>query len=65
MTNFENLKNSTIDEMADFIAVIIISSSCGVFGFSDMLPKMIRELSSYNEMFEEIKQFLESESDNE
>lgn len=65
MTNFEALKNSTINEMADFIAVTIIASSCGAFSFLDMSAEMIREFSSYNEMFEKIKRFLGSEADNE
>lgn len=65
MTNFEKIILKNIDEMADFITLIIIGYSCGIFGFSDMSQEMIRESPLYNEMFKEMKRFLESEADNE
>lgn len=65
MTNFEKIISKNIDEMADLITVAIIGSSCCIWGFSDMSKEMIRELSPYNEMFKEMKQFLERDVDNE
>lgn len=65
MTNFENLKKSTIDEMADFIAITIMASSCGVFGFNKMTSDMLRSLPTYNDMVLECKTFLEKEVDDE
>lgn len=65
MTNFENLKKSTIDEMADFIAITIMASSCGVFGFDKMTSDMLRSLPIYKDMVCEVKSFLEKEVGNE
>lgn len=65
MTNFECLKNSTIDGMADFIAITIMASSCRVFGFDKMTSDMLRPLPTYKDMVCKVKLFLEKEADNE
>ena len=61
MTNFENLKKSTIDEMADFIAIMIMASSCRVLGFDKLTSDMICSLPTYKDMVCEVKLFLEKE----
>lgn len=65
MTNFEALKNSTIDEMSDFIAITIMASTCGVFGFDEMTSDMLRSLPTYKDMVCKVKLFLEKEVGNE
>lgn len=65
MTNFEALKNSTINEMADFIAITIMTSSCGTLGFDKMTPDMLRPLPTYKDMVCKVKLFLEKEVENE
>lgn len=65
MTNFENLKNSTIDGMADFIAMMIMASSCKFLGFDKLTSDMLRSLPTYNDVVLGCKTFLEKEVDNE
>lgn len=65
MTNFEALKNSTINETADFIAIAIMASSCRVFGFDKLTSDMLRSLPTYKDMVCEVKLFLEKEVGNE
>ena len=65
MTNFEKLKNSTIYEMADFIAITIMASSCRVSGFDKLTLDMLRLFPTYNDTVLVCKTFLEKEVDNE
>lgn len=65
MTNFEILKNSNIDEMADLIAIVIMASSCRVFGLDKMTSDTIRSLPTYKDIVCVVKLFLESEAENE
>ena len=65
MTNFENLKKSTIDEMADLIAITIMASSCRSFGFDKLTSDMLRSLPTYNDIVFKVKTFLQKEVDNE
>lgn len=59
-TNYERIKNMTVEEMAELIEIVI---SCGVCPVSEKCLNDYTECMSKDECINNIKQWLQSESE--
>jgi hypothetical protein len=62
MTIFEKMNTQTIDERAEFMAVLMLASSIKLL-FPDFEEESVKEWANYNETVQLIKEMLQKEAD--